>query len=247
MQSAAQAEPVDLSSLPDPRPSVAQSVAVTRRLADVVEGASRRFAQAGRTVEDEVAEWRQQSRVLALDTAHLAHRVGTVIDHVDGLAAALAAADLQHDSNITVLATFERAFRQLKASTVPSEVRAASGYQDRTHELIVADGDLRQVINQARTLQPSFIAAAHRIAVAAARLGREQLVGEVARQLANARLALNVAHSLRPSHDEAERPLRALVDRLGARTGIALPLPDIIWPPTGKGGDPFAPPSLKDA
>lgn len=237
---------IDLTALPDPRPAVTETVAVTRRLADVLEGAARRFQQAGATVDAELDERRQQARRMPLDAAHLAHRVGAVVDHVDGLAVALADADLQHDSNIRVLATYQRAVAQMRQSTLPSEVRSADGYRDRTRELIVADGDLRQTINRARTFLPSFTVAAHRIAVAAVRLGREQLVAEVTRQVHNARLALNVALSHRQVHEEAERPLRAIIDRLATQAGQVTAVPAIIWPPTGKGSDPFAVPQLKE-
>ena len=88
---------IALTHLPDPRPAVQQSILVTRRLDDVLEGSSRRFRQAHGTVQAEVHDWEAQVLQQRLDRRHLGHRAAAVIEHLDNVVAALADAALQHD------------------------------------------------------------------------------------------------------------------------------------------------------
>ena len=87
---------IALTHLPDPRPAVQQSILVTPRLDDVLDGASRRFQQAHRTVQSEVQAWEAQVLQQRLDRRHLGHRAAPVVEHLDHVVAALADAELQH-------------------------------------------------------------------------------------------------------------------------------------------------------
>lgn len=239
-------EPIDLAALPDPRPMVAVTSTATRRLLDDLETASRRFQTSRATVAAEVIEFEQLVATNQLDRRSLPSRAGSVVDVLDLLTRALAEAELQHDRNIAVLVTFERAVAQLDQSTHPPDVRAAVGYRDRTADLIVADGDLRAAMKRALPMLPSFVAATARVVQAAGIVSRRLLVADVTRQINNARLILNVALSHKQMQAEHEAGLLKLVDRMAQRTGQALPLPEVIWPAGGKGSDPFAAPTLKD-
>jgi hypothetical protein len=237
---------VDLTALPDPRPVVPQTIVITRRLDDVLEGASRRFQHAHATVASEVQEWEEQVLQGRLDRRHLGHRAAATVEHLDHLLAALADAELQHDANITILVRYEQAVAQMARSTLPAEVRSAAGFKARTAELVVADGDLRAAVARARPAIPAFTVAAARIVQAAVIVSRRRLVAEVTRQIHGARLTLNTALSHKQAHSEEERDLLALLDRMAARSGTTLPLPEVVWPATGKGSDPFAVPQLKE-
>ena len=74
---------VDLTTLPDPRPVVQQTIVITRQLHDVLERASRRFQQAHSTVQSEVQKWEAQVLQHRLDRRHLGHRAAPVVEHLD--------------------------------------------------------------------------------------------------------------------------------------------------------------------
>lgn len=87
---------VDLTTLPDPRPVVLQTIVITRQLDDVLEGASPRFQQAQSTVQSEVHKWEAEVLQHRLDRRHLGHRAAPVVEHLDHVVAALADAELHH-------------------------------------------------------------------------------------------------------------------------------------------------------
>jgi hypothetical protein len=125
----------------------------------------------------------------------------------------------------------------MERSTVPSEVRAASGFRDRTADLVVADGDLRAAMKRATPMLPSLIAATARVVQAAGIVSRRLFVADVTRQLGHARMILNTALAQRQAQADQEAGLIAMIERLGQRTGVPLPLPEVVWP-SGK-HDPF--------
>jgi len=87
---------IALTHRPDPRPTVQQSILVTRRLDDVLEGARWRFQQAHSPVQSEVQAWEAQVLQQRRDRRHLGHRAAPVVEHLDHVVAALADAELQH-------------------------------------------------------------------------------------------------------------------------------------------------------
>ncbi len=235
---------LDLAALPDPRPSVTATTVITRRVLDVTETASRRFASSHATVDGEVIAFEQIVATKELDRRALPSRAGAVVAVLDRLTEAVAEAELQHDRNLAVLALFERAVAQLARSTHPPDVRAAVGYRDRTGELIVANGDLTAAMIRARSVLPACVAATARTVQAAGIVSRRLFVADVRRQLAYARTILDTALAQRQALAAQEAGLVAMIERFAQRTGQALPLPAVVWPSGGT--DPFAGPTLAD-
>jgi hypothetical protein len=232
-------------SIPDPRIAVSETVRVAKRLEDVFEGVTRRFAQAPATLEAEITELEETAAVERLDYRHLGVRAGAAVEHLDNLRAALGAADGQHDRNIRLLADHRAGVARLAGATVVRDALVVGAMTARATELVVADADLRALAGRATALVPSISAAVARHVHAAGIVSRRVFVAGITRQLHQARLIVNVAQSHRQTQAGHEEYLLGLVQQMRTRSGEPLPLPEVVWP-SGKNADPFAGPVLKD-
>jgi len=233
----------DRPPVPDPRVAVTKTVTIHRRLENVLEGVTRRFAQAPATLEGEITELEQTAAIGRLDYRHLGSRAATAVEHLDNLMGALADADAQHDRNIRLLADHRAAVGRLVGATVVRDALAVGAMTARSTELVTADTDLRALAGRATALVPSLTAAVARHVHAVAIVSRRLFVAEITRQLHHARLIMNVAHSHRQTQAGQEEHLLGLVHQMRTRSGEPLILPDVIWP-TVK--DPFAGPKLSE-
>ena len=227
----------------DPRIAVSETVTVHRRLEDVLEGVTRRFAQAPATLEAEIAELEQVAAIERLDYRHLGVRAGAAVEHLDHLGAALQDADGQHDRNIRLLADHRAAVARLAGATVVRDVLGVGAMAARSTELVVTDADLRALAGRATALVPSITAAVARHVHAAAIVSRRVFVAGITRQLQHARLIVNTERSRQQMQPRHEEHLLGLVAQMRTRSGAPLVLPDVIWP-TSK--DPFAGPTLSE-